>query len=48
MTRDPVEKSMSIGEGVELEVIKFSYLGDMLDADGGVDIALTTSQMCVE
>jgi hypothetical protein len=45
---DLVEKSASIGEVVELEKVqKFCYLGDMLAADGGVDSAVTTSQMCM-
>jgi hypothetical protein len=40
---DLVEKSVIIGKGVELEKVrKFCYLGDMLDADGGVDSAVTT------
>jgi hypothetical protein len=38
---DLVEKSVIIDKGVELEVIKFCYLGDMLDADSGVDSAVT-------
>jgi hypothetical protein len=45
---DPVEKSLIIGEWVELEVRKFSYLGDMLVADGVVDSAVTSSQLCME
>jgi hypothetical protein len=33
-----IENSVTIGEGVELEKVrKFCCLGDMLDADGGVD-----------
>ena len=30
------------------KVDKFCYLGDMLDADGGYDSAVTTSQICSE
>jgi hypothetical protein len=37
-----IQKSVTTGEGVELEKVrKFSYLGDMLDANGGVDSAVT-------
>jgi hypothetical protein len=37
MKDDLIEKSVIIGKGVELEKVrKFCYLGDMLDADGGV------------
>jgi hypothetical protein len=44
---DLVEKSVVIGEGVELEkVTKFCYFGDMLDADGGKESAVTTSVRC--
>jgi hypothetical protein len=44
---DLVEKSVIIGNGVELEKVrKFSYLGDMLDADGGMDYAVTTRVKC--
>jgi hypothetical protein len=43
---DQVEKSVTIGEGVELEVIKLCHLGDMLDADGGVDSTVTTRVRC--
>jgi hypothetical protein len=44
---DLVEKSMIIGKGVELEKVrKFCCLGDMLDADGGVDSAVTTRVRC--
>jgi len=33
---------LDIGSGVSLEkVVKFCYLGDMLDADGGCDSAVT-------
>jgi hypothetical protein len=40
---DPVEKSVNIGEGVELEKVReFCCFVDMLDADGGVDSAVTT------
>jgi hypothetical protein len=36
-----------IGKGAELEKVrKFCYLGDMLDADGGVDSAVTTRVRC--
>jgi hypothetical protein len=36
-----------IGEGVDFEKFgKFCYLGDMLDADGGVDSAVTTRVRC--
>jgi hypothetical protein len=46
---DPVEKSVTIGEGVELEKVrKFYYLWDMQAADGDVDSTVTTSQMCLE
>jgi hypothetical protein len=35
------------GEGVDLEKVrKFCCLGDMLDADGGVDSAVTTRVRC--
>jgi len=38
-----------IWNGVSLEKIdKFCYLGDMLDADGGCDSAVTASQICLE
>jgi len=30
------------------KVDKFCYLGDMLDAVGGCDSAVTTSQICLE
>jgi len=30
------------------KVDKFCYLGDMLDADGGCDSAVTASQICLE
>jgi hypothetical protein len=44
---DLVEKSMIIGKWVELEKVKkFSYFGDMLDADGIVDSAVTTRVRC--
>ena len=34
---------LDIGNGVSLEKVdKFSYLGDMLDVDGGCDSAVTT------
>ena len=34
---------LDIGNGVSLEKVdKFCYLGDMLDADGGFDSAVTT------
>ena len=34
---------LDIGDGVSLEKVdKFGYLGDMLDADGGCDSAVTT------
>jgi hypothetical protein len=36
---DLMEKSVIIGKGVELEgVRKFCYLGDMLDAECGVEV----------
>jgi hypothetical protein len=45
MKDDLIEKSAIIGKGVELEKVrKFCYLGDMLDADGGVDSAVTIIQ----
>ena len=40
-----------IGNGVSLKKVdKFCYLGDMLDADGGCDsaVTVTTSQNCLE
>jgi hypothetical protein len=40
---DSVEESVIIGQGIELKIVrKFCYLGDMLDAIGGVDSAVTT------
>jgi len=40
---------LDIGNGVSLErVVKFCYSGDMLDADGGCDSAVTASQICLE
>jgi hypothetical protein len=47
MKDDLIEKSVIIGKGVELEKVrKFCYLGDMLDADGGVDSAVTNRIRC--
>ena len=38
---------MDIGDGVELEQVgQFCYLGDMLDARGGVDLAVSTRVGC--
>ena len=40
---------LDVGNGVSLKKVdKFCYLGDMLDADGGCDSAVTTSQNCLE
>ena len=40
---------LDIGNGVLLEKVdKFCYLGDMLDADGGCNSAVTASQICLE
>jgi len=40
---------LDIGNGVSLEKVdKFCYLGDMSDADGGCDSAVTASQICLE
>ena len=40
---------LDIGNEVSLEkVVKFCYLVDMLDADGGCDSAVTASQICLE
>jgi len=40
---------LDIGNGVSLEKVdKVCYLGNMLDADGGCDSAVTTSQICLE
>jgi hypothetical protein len=37
------KKNADMGNGVELEKVgKFSYLGDMLDAEGGADLAVAT------
>jgi len=39
---------LASGNGVLLEKVdKFYYLGDMLDADGGRDSAVTASQICL-
>jgi hypothetical protein len=44
---DLIEKSAIIGKGVELEKVrKFCYLWNMLDADGGVDSAVTNRIRC--
>jgi hypothetical protein len=43
---DPVEKSVIISKGVELEVKIFCYLANMLDADGSVDSAVTSRARC--
>jgi len=40
---------LDIGKGVSIKkAAKFCYLGDILDADGGCDSALTASQTCLE
>ena len=43
MLRLNTDLHLDIGNGVPLEKAdKFRYLGDMLDADGGCDSAVTT------
>jgi hypothetical protein len=41
------KQNVDIGNGVELvKVEKFCYLGDMLDAEGGADLAVATRVRC--